>query len=100
MKRVSITEAKNRLNALLDHVRGGETIVIEERGLPIAQLAPLNGTPADTDGDKIARLVRAGVVQPAARDPRAVMKDVLSQPPIETKRSVVEAVLEERRRGR
>src|SRR4051794_15842490 len=99
MKRVSITEAKNRLNALLEYVRNGETVVIEDRGVAIAELAPVNGKPSDTDADKIARLERAGILRPPKRDPREVANEVLSRPLTKTKRSVVEAVLEERREG-
>lgn len=64
MRRVSITEAKNTLSALLDKVRHGETIVIEDRGLAVAQLSPIVGQAADTNGDRIARLVRSGIVRP------------------------------------
>ena len=99
MKRASITEAKNRLNALLDYVRAGDTVIIEDRGTAVAQLIPVNGTAADTDSAKIARLTRAGVINPPAADPRAVMERLLSRPPIPVKRSVVEALIEERRRS-
>src|SRR5947208_2695295 len=66
MKRVSITEAKNRLNSLLDYVRNGETVLIEDRGVPIAQLAPLNGSGADTDEAKLEQ------VKALARGGRAI----------------------------
>ena len=32
MKTASVTEARNRLTALIDQVRAGETIVITDRG--------------------------------------------------------------------
>src|SRR3989442_1226313 len=36
----SISEAKNRLSALIDHVRAGDTVVIVDRGIPVARLEP------------------------------------------------------------
>jgi antitoxin (DNA-binding transcriptional repressor) of toxin-antitoxin stability system len=81
-------------------VRNGETIVIEDRGVAIAELAPVNGRSTDTDDDKIARLTRAGILRPAKADPRAVWDEVRARPLVRTKRSVVEALLEERRQGR
>lgn len=46
MKSVPVTEAKNNLSALLREVRGGSTILITDRGIPVAQLS----SPASTDG--------------------------------------------------
>jgi prevent-host-death family protein len=66
MKRTSITEAKNRLSALIDRVRHGETVIIEDRGLPVAQLAPVAGRTDTADADRLARLERQGVLRPAA----------------------------------
>jgi prevent-host-death family protein len=65
MKRTSITEAKNRLSALIDRVRHGETVIIEDRGLPVAQLAPVTGPGVSSDADRVARLERQGVLRPA-----------------------------------
>lgn len=64
MKRTSITDAKNRLSALIDRVRHGETVIIEDRGVPVAQLAPVAGRAATADGDRLARLERQGVLRP------------------------------------
>jgi prevent-host-death family protein len=66
MKRTSITDAKNGLSALIDRVRHGETVIIEDRGLPVAQLTPVAGHANTTDGDRLARLERQGVLRPAA----------------------------------
>jgi prevent-host-death family protein len=66
MKRASISEAKNRLSALLDRVRGGQTVIIEDRGTPIARLEPLLDI-SDRDGH-LARLERQGILRrPKAR---------------------------------
>jgi antitoxin (DNA-binding transcriptional repressor) of toxin-antitoxin stability system len=38
MKKVSITEAKNRLSALIDGLKGGSPVLIVDRGRPVARL--------------------------------------------------------------
>lgn len=65
MKRASISEAKNTLSALIDRVRHGEAVVIEDRGIPVARLEPLIGA-AGAEG-RTARLERQGIVRPPAR---------------------------------
>ena len=74
MKRASITEAKNRLSALIDRVRHGETVVIEDRGVPVARLESVL---ARTDGageGRQARLERQGLGRrPTAKAPKGVL---------------------------
>lgn len=40
MRTVSVSEAKNSLSALLREIRGGATVVITDRGVPVARLLP------------------------------------------------------------
>lgn len=42
MLKVSVTEAKNRLSALLDGIERGEDVIITRRGRPIARLTGLS----------------------------------------------------------
>jgi len=94
----TITEAKNRLSALIDQVRGGESVLIVDRGTPVARLESAVSAAPDAEG-RVARLERAGSVR-AARKPPAI--DLLSTPP-PTQRSgasALAAILEERRDGR
>ncbi len=56
---VGVRELKNRLSAHLDLVKSGWEIVVTERGRPIARLSPV-----DADVDRMADLVKAGIVQP------------------------------------
>jgi prevent-host-death family protein len=69
MKRASVTEAKNRLSALLDRVRHGETVIIEDRGIPVAQVSPLATSGAVADRERLARLERQGILRPPAGRP-------------------------------
>jgi prevent-host-death family protein len=98
MRVATITEAKNRLSALLDHVRSGETVLIVDRGRPVARLESAVGLEGDSAG-RLARLERAGTLRAAKTEPP---KDVLSERPPRLRRgaSGVQAVIEERRAGR
>jgi prevent-host-death family protein len=96
MKRATITEAKNGLSALIDRVKAGETILITDRGVPVARLEP--AVTAGDDEGRLARLERAGIIRRGRGDPRWI----LDRPPTPTSggASVVELLLEDRRSGR
>lgn len=99
MKTASISEAKNRLSALIDRVRKGETVVITDRDRPVAQLAPLD-TGTSTGADAwLADLERKGIIR---RPRRKGVPACLRRPPLRLPAgvSVLEALLEERREGR
>jgi prevent-host-death family protein len=99
MKKASITEAKNRLSALIDGLKGGAPVLIMDRGRPVARLEPVTtGHGADPEG-RLARLVREGTVRPG-RTP--FPKSLLAEQPPRLKGGVsaVEALIEERREGR
>ena len=97
MKKASITEAKNNLSALIDRVKGGSPVLIVDRGRPVARLEPV--TSIDSEDDRLARLVRDGLVRPARG---ATSKTVFATPPPRAKKgaSGVRALLDERREGR
>ena len=99
MKKATITETKNQLSALIDRVRRGDTVLIMDRGVPVAQLASaLTGAGADPEG-RLARLERTGALRRAATPPPKAL--ILTRPP-RPKRgaSALKALLEERRQGR
>lgn len=98
MKRASITEAKNRLSALIERVRRGERVVIEERGVPVARLDPMLDAP-DDHGGRLARLERAGL---AHRPVRTLPREILTTPPPRPAGGarLSRAVLDERSEGR
>jgi prevent-host-death family protein len=98
MKKASITEAKNNLSALIDSVKGGSSVLIMERGRPVARLEPVSGVAADDDR-RLARLVREGVIRPARG---TASKELFTTRPPRPKKgaSALRALLEERRDGR
>jgi prevent-host-death family protein len=98
MKKASITEAKNALSSLIDRVKDGSSVLIVDRGRPVARLEPVGGDASDGEG-RLARLVRGGLVRPARG---AVPKALLaSTPPGATdSASAVRVLVDERRTGR
>jgi len=93
----SISEAKNTLSALLDRVRSGETVVIVDRGRPVARLEPALSSAEPHDG-RLARLERAGLV---GRSSRATKIPLTGKPPRPRKvGKALEALLQERGEGR
>src|SRR2546425_10719593 len=94
----TITEAKNRLSALIDKVRAGESVLIVDRGTPVARLESAVSAAPDAEG-RIARLERAGAVRAARKAPAI---ELLSTKPPSPRlgASAVAAPLEERRGGR
>ncbi len=95
MKRATVTEAKNGLSALLDRVKAGETILITDRGVPVARLEPA-ATATDDDG-RPARLERAGLATRGTGD----IRKILDRPLVRTLDGsrVSDLVLEERESG-
>ena len=74
---VGVRELKPRLGAYLQRVRQGQTVVVTDRGEPIAELRPLE---AATDADAIlASLEAAGAVTCPSRDTLAPFRPIASR---------------------
>jgi prevent-host-death family protein len=100
MKTATISETKNGLSALLDRVRHGETVLVTDRGRPVALLEPVAraGGPGPDEG-RLARLERTGVVR---RAPRGRLDEILRVPPPAPAAGadIVATLVDERRSGR
>jgi prevent-host-death family protein len=99
MKTASISEAKNKLSAYLELVRRGETVLITDRNVPVAQLAPLSAALRGDDEARLQSLERRGVIRRAKIRPG---KDFLKRlPPVpKVKGDVLAALLAEREESR
>lgn len=96
MATASVSETKTRLSALLDRVKAGETITITDRGVPVAQLVPLNGAGEVEWDARRASLERRGLITRPKKTPD--MKAFLAaHPPVELGGTVLEELLRERR---
>ena len=99
MKTTTVANLKAHLSAVLRRVERGETILILNRGKPVARIAPpVLGVRGD-DAERITRLERTGVVRP----PDAVSDWVplLRPSPVADRQGAVRAALRaEREEGR
>lgn len=95
MKKASITEAKNNLSALIDGLRNGSSVLIVDRGRPVARLEPAT---RESERDEIvSRLVRHGLVRPRRTNPSRTL--FTTQPP-KARASALDVLITERREGR
>lgn len=93
----SITEAKNNLSKLIERVRHGESVLILDRNIPVARLQPLKSGSSKSDQAKLSELERRGMLK---RGTGKLPRHFFKLPPLKFKKSLVEAVLEERRESR
>jgi prevent-host-death family protein len=99
VKRTSISAAKNGLSALIDRVRHGESVIIEDRGVPVARIESVAAPGRRAVEGRAARLERQGLLRPAAAAPP---RRVLATPPPEPRRGATlsQAVIADRRESR
>jgi prevent-host-death family protein len=99
MKKASITEAKNNLSALIDGLKGGSSVLIVDRGRPVARLEPVTADREGKQNGRLSRLVREGIVR-AGRTRLA--RTLFTEPPPRPKSgaSAVAALIAERRESR
>jgi len=95
VEKATISQLKNRLSAYLKKVRAGTVVLIFDRDEPIARLERVEAY--GRADERIRRLEKQGVLR---RPARALRLDSLPPMPEPAKRSVVDALLEDRREGR
>ncbi|HZP86207.1 MAG TPA: hypothetical protein VFB54_05260 [Burkholderiales bacterium] len=95
MEKATISELKNSLSAYLKKVRAVQVVIVFDRDQPIARLERIEAS-EDAD-DAVSRLERAGLVR---RAKSVVPLQLLEQPAPKSKRSVVQAIVDERRESR
>jgi prevent-host-death family protein len=96
-KQASITEAENNLSALIDGLKGGEPVLIVDRGRPVARLEPITGGEEGGQEGRLSRLICDDVLRPRRSDAAAA---VFNAPPPRADASAVESLIDERREGR
>jgi len=96
MKRASISSLKAKLSQYLAAVKGGQEIVVTERGRPVARISPVRGEAQEEE--RLERLVRTGQLRPP-RSVRRLELEELDRPSDAAGRSL-SALLEERAEGR
>ncbi len=76
-------------------MRAGESVLILDRNRPVARLVGVAGQ--DPAVDRLARLESEGLLRRALGP---IPKELLEEPPPKPGKSVLEALIEERREGR
>lgn len=97
MRTASVSEAKNRLSALLREVGAGASVTITDRGVPVARLVPVG--PAPGVPAAALSLAQQGLLRLPAKTPSGMWL-ALPAPRRRKGRSAVRTLLEERRGGR
>ena len=97
MTTASVTQTKNNLSKLLKKVRHGESVLILERNVPVARLEPLPPGSKEADEARYLELERQGLMK---RGKGKLPKDFWTRPLPQFKKSLIHAVLEERREAR
>ena len=95
MVTASISETKAKLSALLERVKAGESITITDRGNPVAQIVPLVELDDVEWEARVRRLEQEGLI---TRPRKRLEPGWLSSRPLpRSRKSVLDALLEERR---
>jgi prevent-host-death family protein len=92
MKRVSVTELKNRLSEYLRLVKKGETIEVLDRTVPVARIVAISSLESDSNA-VLDRAVFEGVVTRAASPPDL---DFLKRKPVRVRSDPVRALIDSR----
>ncbi|HEY2817714.1 MAG TPA: type II toxin-antitoxin system prevent-host-death family antitoxin [Casimicrobiaceae bacterium] len=98
MKRATISETKNRLSSLLEHVKRGGEVLILDRKIPVARIVPIAKVgPRDVES-RLADLERRGVVRLPKKRPDPRLLDKLGPPP-KANGDILATLLAEREEG-
>ena len=60
MKKASVADLKNQISRYFDYVRHGETVLVLDRRVPVAELKPVTGRPSN---GKLVALERKGIIR-------------------------------------
>lgn len=61
---ISVSDLKAQLSEQLRHVKEGETLLITERGVPVARIMPVD--PIDRQEAELRQLLEAGQLRPGS----------------------------------
>lgn len=97
MKKASITDAKNKFSSLVDLVRKGETVIITDRDVPVAQLMPPSRLDDSDEQQILSKLESQGILTKAKK--KSPIQEIISSPVPKAKRGVdiLDILLSERR---
>jgi len=99
MKKVGITELRKKLSRYLAQVNRGESILVFNRNQPVAQFTPLPKASrgVTSAAARLARLERKGLIRRGNGESGLWL---VKRRPVKVPGSVLQNLLDERRRGR
>jgi prevent-host-death family protein len=97
MRTAAVSTLKAKLSEYLALVKGGEEVIVTDRGRPVAHIVPISKEVAEDE--RIARLVARGVLRPPTRAGR--LRDLLKRirPIPVSEGAVARAIREDRDEG-
>ena len=94
VKKTSVSDLKNQISRYLDYVKHGETVLVLDRRVPVAELKPVTGK---SSSGKLLALERKGVIRLGSGEiPEKFFKEKLNG----KRARILDALLEERQKGR
>jgi antitoxin (DNA-binding transcriptional repressor) of toxin-antitoxin stability system len=94
MKKASVSDLKNQISRYLDYVKQGETVLVLDRNVPVAELKPVT---SKSSSGKLIALERKGIIRlGSGKVSEKFFKEKLSGKRAKT----LEALLDEREQGR
>lgn len=98
MKKASLSDLKNQISRYLDYVKHGETVLVLDRNVPVAELKPVT---RESSSGKLVALERKGVIRlGSGKIPERFFKEKLSGKRARKRARILDALLEEREKGR
>ncbi|MBI2358350.1 MAG: type II toxin-antitoxin system Phd/YefM family antitoxin [Deltaproteobacteria bacterium] len=94
MKQARVSDLKNQLSRYLDYVRNGETVLVLDRKVPVAELRPVT---EKVSNGKLMNLERKGIIR---RGSGRLPKKFFTAKLAGKEARVLEALMEERDEGR
>ena len=94
MKKASVSDLKNQISRYLDYVKHGETVLVLDRRVPVAELKPVAAT---SSSGKLLALERKGTIRLGSGE----ISEKFFKEKLTGKRArILDALLEEREKGR
>lgn len=94
MKRVAVSKLKASLSEYLSGVKGGEEVMVTDRGIPVARLVPINTISVNEDG--LYELAKTGLVRLPEKGPEELPELFKKK---HSKGSIMNLLLKEREQG-
>lgn len=80
--KIGVREAKARFSRLVHDAQRGHEWIITQRGTPVAKIVPMRDATSTPLAERLLRLVRLGIIEPATARSRAVPAPLPLEPGI------------------